>query len=206
MTITHQLSIARGVSVDVIETQTTLVAMRPLTELLGLDWKVQHRKLMADPERFSVVMMTTETSKGDREMVAVPHTQILHWLWSINVSKVNPEAVANLTALRTRLGAALDAFQNRQRDEARADVTRLTALLTTRAPAYSALIQAARAEATDEQMMRMSSRPRWKTAEMLRDLRTAGLIGPAHGGQQPLFPNPDAPTVMERLMGADDHV
>ncbi len=35
--------------------------MRPIVEGMGLDWKSQHRKLAEAAERWSVVIMTTET-------------------------------------------------------------------------------------------------------------------------------------------------
>jgi P22_AR N-terminal domain len=46
--------------------ETTLVVMKPFIEGIGLDWKTQHRKLMAHPVvSKSVVMITMKTPAGD---------------------------------------------------------------------------------------------------------------------------------------------
>lgn len=68
------------------------VPLRPLAENMGLDWKSQHAKVMARPERFSVVMVTTQMPGDDqrREVVCIPLKKINAWLYSISPDKVAP--------------------------------------------------------------------------------------------------------------------
>lgn len=67
------------------------VAMRPVVENLGLDWKAQHAKIT---ERFksTVAMITTVgQDRKQREMLCLPISKIAAFLYSINPSKVKPE-------------------------------------------------------------------------------------------------------------------
>lgn len=67
------------------------IAMRPIVENLGLDWKSQHAKIV---EKFNrrVVMITTRDSLGRKqEMLCLPISKIAAFLYSINSSKVKPE-------------------------------------------------------------------------------------------------------------------
>ena len=68
------------------------VALRPVVEGMGLDWKSQHRKLMADSDRFCVRHMTTQIPGDDqrREMLCLPLRRLNGWLMSISPSKVRP--------------------------------------------------------------------------------------------------------------------
>jgi hypothetical protein len=65
--------------------------MRPVVEGMGLDWKSQYVKLVADLERFSVVEITTVASDGkNREMVCLPLRRLFGWLMTISPNKVKP--------------------------------------------------------------------------------------------------------------------
>jgi hypothetical protein len=68
-----------------------VVAMKPIVENMGLDWKGQHVKLS---EKFNSVMEIISTTGGDGktyEMVCLPLRKIPAWLYSINPNKVSPE-------------------------------------------------------------------------------------------------------------------
>ncbi len=67
------------------------VAMRPIVDGMGLDWKTQHRKLTTEKERWSVVIMTTETPAGLRESVCIPLRKTFAWLNTVSANKVRPE-------------------------------------------------------------------------------------------------------------------
>jgi hypothetical protein len=66
------------------------VAMRPIVENLGLDWKSQYVKLT---EKFGkgVVIITTPSAGGSQETLCLPLTKLAGFLYSINPSKVKPE-------------------------------------------------------------------------------------------------------------------
>lgn len=65
-----------------------MVAMRPIVENMGLDWKRQYQKIM---DRFNSVVGVTPTVAEDgkqREMVCLPLTKLAGWLYSVNPNKV----------------------------------------------------------------------------------------------------------------------
>lgn len=67
------------------------VPMRPVVEGMGLDWKSQHVKLVADNDRFSVVEITTVAGDGkNREMVCIPLRRLFGWLMTVSPNKVKP--------------------------------------------------------------------------------------------------------------------
>jgi hypothetical protein len=65
------------------------VAMRPVVEAIGMDWKSQHRKLVEHREKFNYGDMTTVAADGKlREMGCIPLRKLNGWLFSINPNKV----------------------------------------------------------------------------------------------------------------------
>lgn len=67
------------------------VAMKPMTENMGLDWKGQYDKIT---EKFGSVMEIIPTTGGDGkqyEMICLPLRKLPAWLYSINPNKVKPE-------------------------------------------------------------------------------------------------------------------
>jgi hypothetical protein len=67
-----------------------MVAMRPIVENMGLDWKSQHEKIS---ERFNLAkrIITTVAEDGkNREMVCLPLRKLPAWLYSISANKVAP--------------------------------------------------------------------------------------------------------------------
>lgn len=66
------------------------VAMRPIVENLGLDWKAQHRKL-TDKFAKGVVTMTTPSAGGPQQTLCLPLTKLAAFLYSIDANRVKPE-------------------------------------------------------------------------------------------------------------------
>ena len=67
------------------------VAMRSVTDNIGLDWASQYIKLT---EKFGSVVVIITTTGGDGkqyEMVCLPLRKIPAWLYSINPNKVKPD-------------------------------------------------------------------------------------------------------------------
>ena len=87
--------IARVNNVDIVSTSDEqLVAVKPICEALGIDYKVQWQKIK-DDEDFSSTMVLSTTVAGDgkeREMLCLPIHYIFGWLFSINPKNVKPEA------------------------------------------------------------------------------------------------------------------
>lgn len=68
------------------------VAMRPITEGIGLSWERQYRKLISQQEKFNCCLMATVAEDGkQREMLCIPLRKLNGWLFTINPAKVKPE-------------------------------------------------------------------------------------------------------------------
>ena len=80
--------------------EDVLVAMRPVVEGMGLNWKSQHRKLTADDARFCIHRLTMQMPGDDqrREHVFIPLLSLNGWLMSVSSSKVRPEIRATVIA------------------------------------------------------------------------------------------------------------
>ncbi len=74
--------------------------LRPIVEVLGLDWSTQHRRLQRDPvlseemKLISVAVTAMEISQrgdGAKEHVCLPKQFISGFLFGINASRVTPE-------------------------------------------------------------------------------------------------------------------
>lgn len=66
------------------------VPMRPVVEGMGLAWKPQFMKLMADKDRWGVTKMVTPSEGGPQESLCLPLRKILGWLMTISPNKVKP--------------------------------------------------------------------------------------------------------------------
>lgn len=67
------------------------VAMKTVVTNMGLDWKSQHVKLKANPERWGVVEITTPSVGGPQVSSCLPLRKLASWLMTISPNKVNPE-------------------------------------------------------------------------------------------------------------------
>ena len=89
--------VQKSLSVDFHQDKLTLVeyngqpyiAMKPLVENMGLDWRSQQRKLTA--KRWGMVKMTIPTNGDLQEMLCLPLRKLFGWLNTISPNKVKPE-------------------------------------------------------------------------------------------------------------------
>jgi hypothetical protein len=96
--------------------ETTIIAMRPVVEGMGLDWSTQLRKITRHPVLGpSVVKMTTVAADGKtREMEGLPLTKLNFWMATINARKVVPELGVRVVSYQTECADVLFAhFFNR---------------------------------------------------------------------------------------------
>lgn len=98
------------------------IAVRPICEALGVDFKSQYDKLKSDPILSSVVVLSTTTG-GDKksyQMVVLPYKFIFGWLFTINENNVKAEAKDALVKYKLECYDALyDHFTNRSKMIAR---------------------------------------------------------------------------------------
>ncbi|HEY3982500.1 phage antirepressor N-terminal domain-containing protein [Cedecea sp.] len=84
------------------------VAMKPVVEAIGMDWKSQHHKLLVHREKFNYGDMTTVAADGKlREMGCIPLRKLNGWLFSINPNKVKASIRNRLISYQEECFAAL---------------------------------------------------------------------------------------------------
>jgi len=69
---------------------TVYVAMKPIVEAMGLNWKTQMRKLKSD-SRWCHMTIPYETKGGMQEMLSLDAYQLPAYLYTINPNKLKPE-------------------------------------------------------------------------------------------------------------------
>ena len=69
------------------------VAMKPVSDGIGLNWQKQSEKLQRDNEKFNCTLMGMVAADGkNRQMLCMPITKLNGWLFSINPNKIpNPQ-------------------------------------------------------------------------------------------------------------------
>lgn len=78
-----------------IENGVYYVAIRPICDALGIDYRKQFERIKSDQKLGQLVTHTVTSSAGDgkqREMFCLPLKYIFGWLFSIDESKVNPRS------------------------------------------------------------------------------------------------------------------
>lgn len=92
---TTNVAIVNGISLQVVQDEREqLVAVKPVCEILGVDFSAQRAKLKEHPIFGStMVLSTTVGADGkEREMVCIPLQFFPGWLFSINPDNVKEEA------------------------------------------------------------------------------------------------------------------
>ncbi len=76
------------------------VALRPICESIGVDWKAQYSRIKRHPVLSTCVVVTTTQMPGDdqaREVFMLPLDKLNGWLFGVSVSRVKPELRGRLT-------------------------------------------------------------------------------------------------------------
>jgi hypothetical protein len=66
------------------------VAMRPIVEAIGIDWRSQRQKI-SSTKRWGDITMPFETAGGKQDMIFLPLKKLNGWLFSINAEKCRPD-------------------------------------------------------------------------------------------------------------------
>lgn len=90
---------------------TTIVAMKPMTEGMGLDWGAQHKKLMQHPVLSTCVSVKEMQMPGDdqvREWVFLPLNRVNFWLATLHPNRIeDPATRAKVIEYQTECADAL---------------------------------------------------------------------------------------------------
>ena len=106
------------------------VAMRPIVDGMGIDWKTQERKLKSRFASTVVIMPTVALDGKQREMLCLPLEKLPAWLLSIDPRKVAPTIRANVERYQAESEAALWNYWTTgiaQQDEIRREMAELAA-------------------------------------------------------------------------------
>lgn len=78
--------------VAVLKEGVPYVAMKPICENIGLDWKSQHRRIQGSPVLSEgVVIMTIPSEGGYQDTLCLPLEMLNGWLFGVDVNRVRPE-------------------------------------------------------------------------------------------------------------------
>lgn len=83
------------------------VAMKPVVENMGLDWKGQHVKLTAKFDSVMEIISTTGVDGKQYEMVCLPLRKIPAFLYSVNPGKIKPELREKIVRYQSECDDAL---------------------------------------------------------------------------------------------------
>lgn len=85
------------------------IALKPICEAIGLDWKAQQDRIKRHPVLNSVAVVTTSTgTDGKRyEMLMLPLDKLDGWLFGVSVRRVRPELRERLTQYQAECFDAL---------------------------------------------------------------------------------------------------
>lgn len=89
-----------------------LVAMRPISEAIGLDWKSQHARIQRHPVLKSTMVITTTVAEDGktRDLAFLPLDYLNGWLFGVDASRVRPEIRERLVQYQRECFAALAAY------------------------------------------------------------------------------------------------
>lgn len=89
-----------------------LVAMKPISEAIGLDWKSQYARIQRHPVLKSTMVITTTVAEDgkERELVCLPLDYLNGWLFGVDASRVRPEIRERLIQYQRECFAALAAY------------------------------------------------------------------------------------------------
>lgn len=87
---------------------TTLVAMKPVVEAMGLAWQAQHAKLKAHPLLSKgITEFVIPSAGGPQRMTALPLNRLHFWLATIQPKKVKPEIQERVITYQTEAADVL---------------------------------------------------------------------------------------------------
>src|SRR5579859_175940 len=92
-TSTHEIDFYGDLLVIALIEDTAYVALKPITDFLGLDWASQRQRVQRDEvmKEESKLVVTTGADQRQREMFSLPLEYLPGWLFGINASRVKPE-------------------------------------------------------------------------------------------------------------------
>ena len=109
------------VSVFDEKTKEKYVALKPIAEALGLQWRSQWKKLKRlKEEGISIWRHPVKTQGGIQEMIFIKLDDLPAYLYSINISKVKPELKPKLLKFKRETTKVINEYWNNKFSKAQA--------------------------------------------------------------------------------------
>jgi hypothetical protein len=84
-----------------------MVAVRPIAEAIGLDWKSQHRKITNDSDLTCGHMTTRDSIGRPQEMLCLPVMEINLWLGGISSNRIKEDVRSKLREFKKECQLAI---------------------------------------------------------------------------------------------------
>lgn len=110
---TTNVAIINGITLQVVASESEqLVAVKPVCEILGVDFSAQRAKMKEHPIYNSVMVLSTTTGADRKtyEMVCLPLRYFPSWLFSINPNNVKEDIRENLLEYQKKCNDVLYDF------------------------------------------------------------------------------------------------
>ena len=101
-------------------TGKTYVALKPIVEGMGLDWKSQYAKVKED-KRYGVITIPYRTKGGTQEMVSLDADHLPAFLYSINPNRVRKDLRDRIIAFQRETFQVINDYWRKKRLESCAD-------------------------------------------------------------------------------------
>jgi phage antirepressor YoqD-like protein len=86
------------------------VAMKPVVEGIGLDWRSQHVKLSDNVDRWGMVIITIPSTSGDQQTTFIPLRKLTGWLMTLQPSRMDSVVAARVVIYQNECDDALWAY------------------------------------------------------------------------------------------------
>lgn len=99
----------QGIEITVITDDNKIkwVALKPICDAIGVDWKSQHSKIKNNSQFNHGDITTTGADGKSRIMTCLPINQFHGWLFTINANRVKPKYRNGLIAYQNECQKAL---------------------------------------------------------------------------------------------------
>lgn len=152
------------------------VAIKPICERFGMDWKSQHRKLTDPNNDWGIYLMTIPTKGGLQEMTCLSLMDFPLWLASISPAKVREDVRATLKRYRQEAKQVLfDHFITRQKQSEEALKASQTHLLA-QYPRWAKIVTLIKGGASEYLVYKRSNMPQQQFEAELQEMERCGLV------------------------------
>lgn len=98
--------------IDIVQDGIQWVAVKAITNNLGIKFDTQHKRLKSD-ESYQSKLVEVQTAGGKQKVFCIPYDKLNAWLFSINPSRVKPEVRQKLIEYKKECSDVLYNYFNK---------------------------------------------------------------------------------------------